>query len=130
MLNKTPPPPLPRSGHHDGAGGDGVHHLVRVRGQVQLPEGRLPPAAAAPGRLRRRDPAHLHGLQEVAARTRVPGRERERRGHAVRQQDLRRRGGSAILFFCVLFFFVFFPDAPFCFRFIPGKFNVLPTRIV
>jgi len=24
-----------RSGLHDGAGGDGVHHLVRVRRQVQ-----------------------------------------------------------------------------------------------
>lgn len=69
---------LPCSGHHDGAGGDGVYHLVRVRSQVQLSKRRLPPSPAAQRRLRRRDPAHLHGLQEVAARPRVPGRERKR----------------------------------------------------
>lgn len=74
---------------HDSIGGDGVHHLVRLRGQVQSPERRLPPLAATPRRLWRRDPAHLHGLQEVPARSRVSGRERKWRGDALRQQNLR-----------------------------------------
>lgn len=58
---------------HDSAGRDRMHHLVRVRCQVQPSERRLPPFAAASRRLRRRDPAHLNGLQEVSARPRVSG---------------------------------------------------------
>lgn len=73
---------------NDCAGYHCLHHLVCVLSQVQQTEGRLPPSASAPGWLWRWDPANVHGLQEVPAKPWVPGWERKRWRHFVRQQTL------------------------------------------